>query len=708
MKAFCILILLPFILAACSDGRENRIDRLSLVTRHNVVLNQVDTLGSLSVGNGEFAFTVDVTGLQTFPQHYDNGIPLGTQAQWGWHSFPNKGRHKLSDVAKPFDSCDSTSAPYAVQQNDGRAGEATNFLRANPHRLHLGQVGLIITKSNGQEATINDLKNIDQNLDLWTGRIESTFEVEGKSVKVTTYAMQEDDGIAAKIESPLLNAGLLKVRLKFPFAKDCHVCPGYDWENSDKHSSTLQSASEYLSTITRELDSTRYFTHVSLNNGGLKQAGKHEFHLSAASGSEWMEIGVVFSREQKPYDVDFAEVARYNTEHWKNFWMGGAAIDFSDCTDLRANELERRVVLSQYLTKIQCSGSLPPQETGLTMNSWYGKFHLEMHWWHGVHFPLWNRASLMERSLDWYTDALEPAQKTAAWQGYKGARWQKMTEPQGHESPSSVGAFIIWQQPHPIYMAELMYREIPDHIMLERYKDVVFATADFMASFLKKKDDAYHLCHPLIPAQEIFKATETNDPTYELQYWKYGLTIAQTWRQRLGLPENEEWKVMTSQLAPLPVSDGMYLPNATTPAAYTDDQFRRDHPSVLAALGCLPADERLDKAIMQKTFDNIMNKWQWESTWGWDYPMMAMTAARLGQPEKAIDALMLDVQKNTYLVNGHNYQDKRLRLYLPGNGGLLTAVAMMAAGWDGNEIINPGFPKNGQWEVKVEGFKKMP
>jgi hypothetical protein len=40
----------------------------------------------------------------------------------------------------------------------------------------------------------------------------------------------------------------------------------------------------------------------------------------------------------------------------------------------------------------------------------------------------------------------------------------------------------------------------------------------------------------------------------------------------------------------------------------------------------------------------------------------------------------MDVQKNIYLPNGHNYQDQRLRIFLPGNGGLLTAVAMMIAG----------------------------
>ena len=111
---------------------------------------------------------------------------------------------------------------------------------------------------------------------------------------------------------------------------------------------------------------------------------------------------------------------------------------------------------------------------------------------------------------------------------------------------------------------------------------------------------------------------------------------------------------------------------------------------------------------MKATYEKVLSSWQWETTWGWDYPMMAMCAARLNMPEKAIDALFMDLQNNTYLKNGHNYQDDRLRIYLPGNGGLLTAVAMMAAGWDGaSDTHAPGFPKEG-WNVRYEVFKKMP
>jgi hypothetical protein len=68
----------------------------------------------------------------------------------------------------------------------------------------------------------------------------------------------------------------------------------------------------------------------------------------------------------------------------------------------------------------------------------------------------------------------------------------------------------------------------------------------------------------------------------------------------------------------------------------------------------------------------------------------------------------MNIQTNRYLVNGHNYQDERLRIYMPGNGGLLTTAALMCAGYDGSKEINPGIPKNGKWKVKWEGLKRMP
>jgi hypothetical protein len=89
--------------------------------------------------------------------------------------------------------------------------------------------------------------------------------------------------------------------------------------------------------------------------------------------------------------------------------------------------------------------------------------------------------------------------------------------------------------------------------------------------------------------------------------------------------------------------------------------------------------------------------------------MLAMCAARLGRPDRAVDALLLDVPKNAYRTNGHNHQRPGLTIYLPGNGGLLAAVAMMAAGWDGAPDGHaPGFPADGSWTVRWEGLRKMP
>ncbi len=85
----------------------------------------------------------------------------------------------------------------------------------------------------------------------------------------------------------------------------------------------------------------------------------------------------------------------------------------------------------------------------------------------------------------------------------------------------------------------------------------------------------------------------------------------------------------------------------------------------------------------------------------------------------------MDSPKNTFLANGHNAQGARkdLPLYLPGNGSLLIAAAMMAAGWDGARTGDdarvaaigpagistaPGFPDDGTWHVESEGLLPMP
>jgi hypothetical protein len=113
----------------------------------------------------------------------------------------------------------------------------------------------------------------------------------------------------------------------------------------------------------------------------------------------------------------------------------------------------------------------------------------------------------------------------------------------------------------------------------------------------------------------------------------------------------------------------------------------------------------VDHAVMAATLTDVQASWEWSSTWGWDYPMMAMTATRLGQSGQAVDALLMNVPKNTYLPNGHNWQTPNLPAYLPGNGGLLTAVALMCAGWDDGPR-RPGFGPG--WTVDYDEILPLP
>lgn len=708
-----LCLLTGLTLMAPAVWAQAKIDRKALVQRHSVVLHTTDSLSSLSLGNGKFAFTADVTGLQTFPEYYEKGVPLGTQSEWGWHGFKDTVGYKFEETLKPY-VLNGKKELYSVQWNEPKRNrDASNWFRQNVHRLQLGNLGFIIYKKNGAVAGINDIKNISQKLDMWTGALQSHFEIEGEPVEVTTYVNQQQDEVAVKVHSTLVQQGRLKVQLRYPFPTNEWGDYGTNRANSEKHSSGIVQQSDNQALINHRLDDDQYFTQFAWSEGAkLENPVKHQFVLTPSKTTGEFTFTCFFTPTKPAGKVaTFAETALNNQQAWPAFWQSGGAVDFSGSTDPRAKELERRVILSQWLTRIQSAGAYPPQETGLVYNSWYGKPHLEMHWWHSLHYALWQRPALLEKSMAWYksTKVESNARKIAQRQGYDGVRWQKMTDPDGNESPSSVGAFLVWQQPHFITFAESVYRLHNDKAVLNRYKDQVLATADFIASFAyyDKGTNRYLLGKGIILAQERYKPEDTFNPTYELQYWYWALQTAQQWRKRLGLQPNPKYTQVMSKLSALPQKNGVYLAAESAPDSYTNPKLLTDHPSVLATYGMLPYNQRLDTAVMKNTFNLVWKIWDWKDTWGWDFPMTAMSATRLGMPDKAIDALFMPIKTNTYLPNGHNFQDDRLRIYLPGNGGLLTAVALMCAGWDGCKTTNPGFPKNGKWKVKWEGLQPM-
>lgn len=683
------------------------IDRCALVSRHCPNIDRLDPLAPIHLGNGEFVVTVDVTGLQSLPGAYEP-LPLVAMANWAWHTAPSpEGYDRRPFVPALFES-HGRQVPYLYTANPWWKPDPdphAQYLARNPHHFNLGVLGLLLDGAPLAPALV---EAIDQRLDLWSGLLTSRFRLKGEAVTVMTVCDPARSGFSLRIESRLLVAGRLSLALYFPYGS--HARSGGEDGRDGSHKTRWGKLAGESWVFKRSMNGMSYTAWLQAGPCSLSAAGLHHFYFQSKVCAKVWDIGLVYSpgAEGEP-SLSFENTRTAANHHWSIFWRSGGAVDLSGSADPRWMELERRLVLSQYLTAIQSGGSLPPQESGLMHNSWNGKFHLEMHYWHAAHFALWGRPHLLENSLAWYLEILPQAKTLAANQGYKGARWPKCVGPDGVNAPCSIEPFLVWQQPHPIYYAELLYRARPEEELLRLYAPLVLETADFMASFaaFRESDGCYVLGPPVAPAQECYDHAVTMNPTYELSYWRWGLATAIEWYIRLGKQPDPRLRQVLDKLAPLPHKEGAYLAAETAPDTFLNPDYLKDHPTMVASLGLLPGQD-VSREVMAHTLDLIDSRWDWRATWGWDYPMLAMTAARLGQPERAIGYLFRDTPKNRWLILGGNYQAQVLPAYLPGNGGLLLAIAMMAAGWDGDSGDHaPGFPQSG-WVVRHENLLKMP
>ncbi|GAA2409180.1 hypothetical protein GCM10010191_17200 [Actinomadura vinacea] len=443
-----------------------RIDREKVVARHAIERTASDPGLPLQVGNGNIAFGADITGLQTF-------LPFATMSQWGWHEDPLPEGQKLEDYQGT--AWDTYGRPIRYWTDEAGHPDLYNWLRGNPHRINLGRIGLSLRTSGGREATEADLTGRHQRLDLWTGILTSRFTFDGAPVTVETACHPTLDAIAVRVDSPLVETGRLTVYVDFPYAtaegqgKFSAPFVGF-WDRPDAHSTELRPQGAARARITHRMDDTAYHVALTWNAaaGKLKRnGGGHRRTLTGARGRR-IELTCLFYPDDPRGDgartgaPPAASVARAAAGWWPEFWRSGGAVDLSGSRDPRWRELERRIVHSQFSMAVNESGQHPPQESGLVNNGWFGKFHMEMIVWHSAHHALWKRWPLLDRSLGVYRDQLPSALERARRQGFRGARWTKMTSPEGRDSPGLQNALLLWQMPHPIFFAELEYRARPD------------------------------------------------------------------------------------------------------------------------------------------------------------------------------------------------------------------------------------------------------
>jgi hypothetical protein len=108
-------------------------------------------------------------------------------------------------------------------------------LRANPHRLDLARIGLVLPEGGGfRQPAPAELGSARQVLDLWTAVVTSAVTVAGLLVRVTTACHPELDVLAVRVESEVP----VGVRIAFPYGSTSWSNAA-DWTREDAHTTDV-------------------------------------------------------------------------------------------------------------------------------------------------------------------------------------------------------------------------------------------------------------------------------------------------------------------------------------------------------------------------------------------------------------------------------------------------------------------------------------
>lgn len=264
--------------------------------------------------------------------------------------------------------------------------DISNWLIQNPQRLNLGNVGIYF---GGSVIDETDLDNKSQVLDLWTGSLVSTFSYNGSQVRVTTRAAADSDTVGISVESELLSTGALGLFFDFPYSDLNKFDAPYVgvWNATSKHSTLLETWGSQLS-IKHTLDNNSYFLTAAWEGPGQvagPEDGTHRYFLTIP-GETQLKLTVAFSPCKLSEVTSLSDLTEEAESWWESYWTSGAFIDLSSTSSDDAIELQRRIVLSQYLVAVNSASSNPPQESGLVNNGWYGKFHV----WLAISSCVWS------------------------------------------------------------------------------------------------------------------------------------------------------------------------------------------------------------------------------------------------------------------------------------------------------------------------------
>ena len=346
------------------------IDRRALVTRHNPTITAVDQSAPFMVGNGNIAFTADITGLQTFPEQYSPLVPLMTQAQWAWHSFPNPQGFTLEQAQVPINGARQEARKYPYLRDWDQATATRRSSGCAKTRIASRSAGLGCTWRTPMARPRHSpiWLATRQTLDMWTGRLAAA------SCSMAYPSRWKPPCI------PIATASSCAcVRRCWPTAR-----LGRRSQISRRRRET-QSGSGGLGTSRRRIRRRR----SSRSAGGLTLDAPARRH--ALLGDAWPADRELDIAAPAPHalpshraGLDAAHLAsrvlravrrprscrsrnrarRRGAAAGKNYWTHGGVVDFTGSRDPRAAELERRIVLSQYLTAINAPAGCRRRKKG--------------------------------------------------------------------------------------------------------------------------------------------------------------------------------------------------------------------------------------------------------------------------------------------------------------------------------------------------------
>ena len=325
----------------------------------------------------------------------------------------------------------------------GARSRAAEWLRANPHRLDLGRLGLRLDATpTARRCRSRHLARrragagpVDRHVDqpLHRGR--------DRRATWTPPCHPDRDVLAVRVTSALVRSGRARLLVAFPYPSGtCGQGPRLDTPGGASHDVDRRRRTRHVRTCARRRRDTVQRCRWS-RRATLAATAPHTFALTGTRPTHWKprwrsrqtarprpaacprsrstfaaaaaRLGalLVHRRRHRPLRQHGSTVARARTPH------RALAVPDRGCT---------------------CTGPLPPQETGLTANNWFGKASSTSRCTGGTRRTsrcgTAHRCSAPIARTGTRTSCRE-RRATARAQGYDGVRWPKMVGPDGRESP---------------------------------------------------------------------------------------------------------------------------------------------------------------------------------------------------------------------------------------------------------------------------------